>query len=84
MSTTPFSPSGSTSGSSSHSDNSLSLQTRVVSAGRPDRVVDAGVNVPIELNSTFLAPGEKGYGRYGNSTWTALEEAISSLEGSKI
>ena len=81
MSTTPSSSSDSSAGGSGHADDSLSLQTRVVSAGRPDRNVDAGVNVPIELNSTFLAPGEKGYGRYGNSTWTALEEAISSLEG---
>ena len=81
MSTTPSSSSDSSAGGSGHADDSLSLQTRVVSAGRPDRNVDAGVNVPIELNSTFLVPGEKGYGRYGNSTWTALEEAISSLEG---
>ncbi len=57
-----------------------SLQSRVVAAGRPIRIGDAGVNVPIELNSTFLAPGEIGYGRYGNRSWSALESAIESLE----
>ena len=57
-----------------------SLQTRVVAVGRPARTGDAGVNVPIELNSTFMAPGQAGYGRFGNSTWSALESAIESLE----
>lgn len=56
------------------------LQTRVVAAGRPERNGDAGVNVPIELNSTFIAPGQAGYGRFANSTWSALESAIESLE----
>ena len=58
----------------------LSLESRVVAAGRPARVGDAGVNVGIDLNSTFLAPGSAGYGRFGNSTWSALEDAIASLE----
>ena len=60
--------------------NSLNLQSRVVAAARPPRDQDAGVNPPIELNSTFLAPGETGYGRFGNKTWSALESAIESLE----
>jgi cystathionine gamma-synthase len=58
----------------------LSLESRVVAAGRPTRISDAGVNVGIDLNSTFLAPGSAGYGRFGNSTWSALEDAIASLE----
>jgi len=66
---------------SKHSLDSLSLESRLVAAARPDRVSDAGVNLPIELNSTFLAPGATGYGRYGNKTWSALESAIESLEG---
>ena len=69
--------------SSMHDDphlDSLSLESRVVAAARPERVSDAGVNVPIDLNSTFLAPGSAGYGRFGNSTWSALESAIESLE----
>jgi len=60
-----------------------SLATRVVAAGRPARIADAGVNVGIDLNSTFLAPGERGYGRYTNETLSALESAIESLEGGK-
>jgi cystathionine gamma-synthase len=63
-----------------HNLDSLSLESRVVAAARPDRAPDAGVNVPIELNSTFLAPGSAGYGRFGNKTWSALESAIESLE----
>ena len=70
-----------TSSSPEHPLNSLSLESRVVAAARPDRVADAGTNLPIELNSTFLAPGATGYGRFGNKTWSALESAIESLEG---
>jgi len=62
------------------SHEGLSLESRVVAAGRPIRESDAGVNVGIDLNSTFLAPGSAGYGRFGNSTWSALEDAIASLE----
>ena len=25
--------------------------------------------------------GERGYGRYGNPTWSALEDAVGALEG---
>lgn len=70
-----------TTSSSKHSLDSLSLESRLVAAARPDRLSDAGVNPPIELNSTFLAPGATGYGRFGNKTWSALESAIESLEG---
>jgi cystathionine gamma-synthase len=69
-----------TSASPEDSFETLSLQSRVVAAGRPERTSDAGVNVPIELNSTFLAPGPTGYGRYGNKSWSALESAIEALE----
>ena len=58
----------------------LSLQSLVVATGRPVRADDAGGNPPIELSSTFIAPGATGYGRYGNKTWSALESAIESLE----
>jgi cystathionine gamma-synthase len=37
------------------------------------------MNQPISLNSTYAAGGI-GYGRFGNETWSALEEAITSLE----
>ncbi len=60
--------------------HTLTLQTRLVAAARPERGGDAGVNVPIELNSTFMAPGSAGYGRFSNKTWSALESAIEALE----
>lgn len=61
----------------------LSLETKVVAAGRPTKESDGALNPPIALNSTFHAGGPVGYGRYGNETWSALEEAISILEGGK-
>ena len=59
----------------------LSVESRIVAAGRPARTEDAMVNVPISLNSTYVAPGETGYGRFGNETWSALEAGISAMEG---
>ena len=59
----------------------LQVETRIVAAGRPARGEDAMINVPISLNSTYVAPGETGYGRYGNETWSALETGISAMEG---
>ena len=56
-------------------------ETQAVVAGRPEVAPDAGLNPPLVLPSTFHAGGPIGYGRYGNQTWTALEEAISALEG---
>lgn len=61
----------------------LNPETLVVSAGRPPIADDAGVNVSISLNATRHAGGPVGYGRYGNENWSALETAISSLEGGK-
>ena len=59
----------------------LKVETRIVAAGRPERGEDAMINVPISLNSTYVAPGQTGYGRYGNETWSALETGISAMEG---
>ncbi len=58
-------------------------ETIAITAGRPEVGADSALNQPISLNSTFVAGGAIGYGRYGNETWTALEEAISALEGGK-
>ncbi|MEI2809243.1 MAG: PLP-dependent aspartate aminotransferase family protein [Nocardioides sp.] len=58
-----------------------SAETVAVTAGRPARVPDAPLNEPIMLASTFIQDGPVGYGRYGNATWTALEEAVGALEG---
>ena len=61
----------------------LATESKVVAAGRPAKQPDGALNPPIALNSTFHEGGPVGYGRYGNETWTALEEAISVLEGGK-
>ena len=61
----------------------LSTESKVVAAGRPAKQPDGALNPPIALNSTFHEGGPIGYGRYGNETWSALEEAISVLEGGK-
>jgi cystathionine gamma-synthase len=63
------------------SDKKLKAETLAISAGRPARQPDGELNPPIALNSTFHAGGPIGYGRYGNETWTAFEDAVSALEG---
>ena len=63
------------------SDKKLKPETLAISAGRPVPEPDGELNTPIALNSTFHAGGPIGYGRYGNETWSALESAISALEG---
>ena len=63
--------------------DNLATESKVVAAGRPTKQPDGALNPPIALNSTFHEGGPVGYGRYGNETWSALEEAISVLEGGK-
>ena len=58
-------------------------ETIAITAGRPEVAADSALNPPISLNSTYVAGGAIGYGRYGNETWTALEVAIGALEGGK-
>jgi cystathionine gamma-synthase len=59
----------------------LSPASLVVAAGRPPRIPGAPVNVPVELSATYAAPPSgTGYGRNGNATWTALEDAVGALE----
>ena len=67
--------------SSDHNWDSLHTETKVVAAGRPAKKPDGALNPPIALNSTLHEGGPIGYGRYGNESWTALEDAISKLEG---
>ncbi|RNL65161.1 PLP-dependent transferase [Nocardioides marmoriginsengisoli] len=55
--------------------------TRAVHVGRPPHEVDQPLNVPITMASTYVAGGDREYGRYANPTWTAFEEALASLEG---
>ena len=63
--------------------NKLATESKVVAAGRPAKQPDGALNPPIALNSTFHEGGPIGYGRYGNETWSALEDTISILEGGK-
>ena len=41
----------------------------------------APLNVPPTFASTYRDGGAIGYGRWGNPTWIALEEALGALEG---
>lgn len=61
----------------------LRPSTVAVTAGRPARTPDAPLNPPITMASTYVATGEVEYGRYGNPTWDAFEEALGTLEGGR-
>ena len=74
----------STSDRSGRSTRPLAPSTRAVVAGRPARVPDAPLNPDLVLTSTYVAstePGARGYARFANPTWEALEEALGELEG---
>ena len=62
-------------------ENILRPETLAITSGRPQYVADGSINSTISLSSTFHAGGVVGYGRYGNETWTDLEDAIAALEG---
>jgi cystathionine gamma-synthase len=57
--------------------------TRAVHAGRPPHDVDQPLNVPITMASTYVAGGDREYGRYANPSWSAFEEAVGELEGGR-
>jgi cystathionine gamma-synthase len=61
----------------------LKPATVAVKAGRPERTPDAPLNEPITMASTYVAGGDLEYGRYGNPTWAAFEEALGALEGGR-
>jgi cystathionine gamma-synthase len=60
-------------------------ETVAVTVGRPSRVPGAPLNPEVQFASTYVAGPDVtaavGYGREGNPTWTALEEAVGALEG---
>jgi cystathionine gamma-synthase len=60
---------------------SIHPETSAITAGRPEVAPDAPLNPPLVFSSTYHAGGPVGYGRYGNESWSALEAAISELEG---
>jgi cystathionine gamma-synthase len=55
--------------------------TTVVTSGRPPHEPDQPLNHPVTMASTYVAGGDLEYGRYGNPTWSAFEEALGGLEG---
>ena len=57
--------------------------TTTVTAGRPAHEPDSPLNPPLVLASTYVAGGETEYGRYGNPTWRAFEDALGRLEGGR-
>jgi cystathionine gamma-synthase len=61
----------------------LSPATLAVTVGRPPHEPDAPLNPPITMASTYVAGGDVEYGRYGNPTWAAFEEALGALEGGR-
>ncbi len=64
-------------------DSPLKPSTVAVTAGRPAHEPDAPLNTPITMASTYVAGGDLEYGRYGNPTWTALEDVLGQLEGGR-
>ncbi|MCU4183764.1 aminotransferase class I/II-fold pyridoxal phosphate-dependent enzyme [Acidiferrimicrobium sp. IK] len=52
-----------------------------VHLGRPPRSPGGPLNPDIVLSSTFHQGGDLMYGRDGNPTWEALEDAVGGLEG---
>lgn len=61
----------------------LSPATLAVTSGRPAHEPDAPLNTPLTMASTYVAGGDLEYGRYGNPTWAAFEEALGALEGGR-
>jgi cystathionine gamma-synthase len=57
--------------------------TVAVTAGRPAHEPDQPLNPPIVMAATYVAGGDLEYGRYGNPTWTALEDVLGALEGGR-
>ncbi len=54
--------------------------TTVIHAGRGDRAPGAPTSVPPFFSSTFVKGSDLFYGRHGNPTWEAFEEAVGALE----
>jgi cystathionine gamma-synthase len=66
-----------------HDDSSLKPSTLAVTAGRPPHEPDEPLNTPLTMASTYVAGGDREYGRYGNPTWAAFEDALGELEGGR-
>jgi cystathionine gamma-synthase len=57
--------------------------TVAVTSGRPPHEPDNPLNEPLTMASTYVAGGSVEYGRYGNPTWSAFEQALGDLEGGR-
>lgn len=57
-----------------------SIDTFLVTAGRPDRVPDAPLNAPIVPASSFIAGGTMEYAREHSPTMSSLEQVLGGLE----
>ena len=64
-------------------DDPFSPETVAVTAGRPAREIDNPLNTAITPASTYVAGGDREYGRYANPTWEAFEEVLGRLEGGR-
>jgi cystathionine gamma-synthase len=68
---------------SSPASSSWQPATVAVTAGRPRHEIDAPLNAPVTMASTYVAGGDLEYGRYANPTWSAFEAALGALEGGR-
>jgi cystathionine gamma-synthase len=72
---------------SSDPTSGLRPETLAVVRGRPPREVDAPLNQPPVFAATYVGAvspaGEMGYGRYGNPSWSAVEDAVGALDGGR-
>jgi cystathionine gamma-synthase len=59
----------------------LHPDTLAISTGRPPAVPDGPLNIPITPAAPLHPNGTSGYARDGHRPWSALEEAIGTLEG---
>jgi cystathionine gamma-synthase len=66
-----------------HDGKTFRPATTVVASGRPAREPDNPLNEPLTMASTYVAGGDVEYGRYGNPTWSAFEQALGELEGGR-
>lgn len=62
-------------------EETWSVDTRLVHAGRPPAQPGQPLNYPIEPASTYYAGGEPEYARDGTHGMAALESALGPLEG---
>lgn len=62
---------------------STSLETALITSGRPPREPGAPLSPPVTFASTFVQGGERAYARAGQPTWDAFEDVVGALEGGR-